>query len=74
MPLPAWLAAIIAEPLPTICNVLPDTVATAVLELAKVTPRPEVDEPTREKSASPNDFAAGAVKEMDCEALFTVRA
>ena len=62
--LPDCDAVMVAEPELRIVTVLPLTVATEVLELLKVTAKPELVVALKAKLASPNVFASSALNEM----------
>ncbi len=65
--LPAWEAVMLAVPAPTIVTVLPLTVATEALSLAKLTGSPEVADALRAKGASEASLAASGAKLIVCD-------
>ncbi len=62
--MPAWLAVMVVFPAPTMVTVVPLTVATAGLELAKATGRPEVAVALMAKGPSPICLVGSGAKVM----------
>ena len=66
MSLPACEAVMFAVPVPTIVTVLPETVATAALSLAKATARPDDALAVSANAGSLKLFAGSGSKEIVC--------
>jgi hypothetical protein len=70
---PAWLAAIVHVPTPTIVTVLTDTVQTAVVSELNVTVNPELATALTVNGTSPNTLSGSGLKVIVCDCDATVK-
>jgi hypothetical protein len=70
---PAWLAAIVHVPTPTIVTVVPDTVQTAVVSELNATVNPELAVALTVNGMSPNTLSGSGLKVIVCDWEATVK-